>query len=236
MGKLRATHTVVVAAALIFFSGLSTVRADIPNWFWDLLFTWSSGVSVEVDAAQADVVAMQAQVDALTAEVSQLEARAPGIGVTAGGEPVGRFISFDHSFGVNSVFVVMSDKGYVFVPILENTQGTRQPGDLIDVALRFQQSGCTGQASVHVANDPWVFDKFPPSQGFVFRLVRDGNTYYIPAGSQIGPAPVMSQAHNDGTCTERSGGSEEVFLAYPNDPEITGVPDGRLPLPIMLVP
>jgi hypothetical protein len=69
MFKRKFWFTGIAAVFFLTLSGFNTVRADIPSWFWNTLFTWAASVTDEVDALEAEVVAQQAQIVVLEAQL-----------------------------------------------------------------------------------------------------------------------------------------------------------------------
>jgi hypothetical protein len=61
MFKRKAWFTGISAVFVLALTGFNTVRADIPSWFWNTLFTWADGVTAEVDALEARVIALEAE-------------------------------------------------------------------------------------------------------------------------------------------------------------------------------
>jgi hypothetical protein len=67
MFKRKAWFTGITAVFILSLTGLNSVRADVPNWFIDLVF----GVG-------ATNIAQQSEIDALTARITVLEAENVG--------------------------------------------------------------------------------------------------------------------------------------------------------------
>ena len=63
MSKRKGWFTAITAVFILSLTGLNSVRADVPNWFIDLVF----GVG-------ATNIAQQAEIDALTAQVATVNA------------------------------------------------------------------------------------------------------------------------------------------------------------------
>ena len=68
MFKRKFWFTGIAAVFFLTLSGFNTVRADVPGWFWNTLFTWAASVTDEVESLEAEVAAQQAEIVALEAQ------------------------------------------------------------------------------------------------------------------------------------------------------------------------
>ncbi len=70
----KAWFTGITAFFILSLTGLNSLRADVPNWFLDALFSFANTTVANHDALQSQVDAQQATIDALTAQLAGLQA------------------------------------------------------------------------------------------------------------------------------------------------------------------
>lgn len=254
MNKLR-----ILSLGISFlFAGAGLANpVDIPNQFQagtpavaDEVNQNFSAAEVAIDDNAADITAnttaiadLQASIDALSLGV---------VNVKANGQSIGTFLSSD-SQGLfhNGSFWVLSDSEYVFLvhaetsmlfgPVIEGELA----GHVVDMGeVWYDGLGCTGQGYVPIFSQP------PPTegeslfrQGYVFASPDSFDpvrAYYSPAGAAplsglIAVSKRFSGGIGGDSCMDiMSSGLELLVQVLPNDPAITGVPNGPFSAPITL--
>ena len=110
-------------------------------------------------------------------------------------------------------------------------------GDLFFAVVWFESAGCVGQAYTS-PNPSGRIDKLESLQGFVFRSddpTDPVQTYYVPAGSQEVDLVVSYRRSNlEGGCVFIGTPTNTFVPVLPNDPAVTGVPNGSFAGPILL--
>jgi hypothetical protein len=139
------------------------------------------------------------------------------------------------------LYQVLSDLNYLFdvVGLVdEDDQTTEQPpsavGDLANIIVFFDAPGCGGRSFVIAGNGGF---QFLANQGYVFRSNDPTDPiqhYYAVTGTAAADTDVVSRrTFLFGGCETREASFRAVEV-FANDPNITGVPNGRFTAPIRL--
>jgi hypothetical protein len=73
MFKRKAWFTGITAVFILTLTGLNTVSAGIPSWFWNALVDHGNQSNARFDAVEAENNAQQAQIDSQQAQIESLE-------------------------------------------------------------------------------------------------------------------------------------------------------------------
>lgn len=171
-----------------------------------------------------------------------LRAGAIPIGTVVGYLPVNAPLHKSHLFTIKSALGYLytvpnhnrDDEGKGTVPI----EGLGDNGGV--VSLYFEKGDCTGQAYVQSTD----LTDYGASQGVVFRQ-QDGalnevtdnpaQYYYVPSRTaRTEPVAYQSRFENISQCVPETGNLSWGYAALPNDPAVTGVESGPLPIPITI--
>lgn len=126
----------------------------------------------------------------------------------ANSQVIGQIMQFD---GMN--LTAMSDKLY-YVNI--SSWSTPDSRGVSQDTTYYSGSGCTGEVR--------VWSSYPG------RITTDGSyIWYTPLGSTASSFS-YSSSRSSGSCTANTGSGTLLTPAYQNDPSVTGIPSGALPL------
>lgn len=130
---------------------------------------------------------------------------------------------------------IRTPQGYVYYAMTFENSSTSIAGTVagsdtsaIYGDLFFLTSNCTGQAYTINVND------FAASQGFVFAL-SSGQNFYVPADARpVDFAIFRSSLNGSSECVTDSTVPPRAYPVQPNDPSITGAPNGSIARPLKL--
>jgi hypothetical protein len=190
----------------------------------------------KVTELEAEVVAVRDETVVHKDEIARLAAQPLGLRVRdADGKVLGAFLGLASPDGLahNAVAVsIRNEAGYLYsVPVTGSTDaaigGYEQNGGLRE--LYYEDSGCAGQAYMLAAK----LSPFGAANGFVFAIAAPVYLY-VPAGSaRTGFLTFRSSTYDPANCNVINTVSE-AYAVYPNDPDVTGVANGLIRLPVAM--
>ena len=248
--------TVTTLAIALLYSAVAIGQTEVPNTFQAGQPARAADVNAnfdELESATNQNATDIAEIDGEIAELAlQTQANAAAINATRGGlqvladgNSIGTYLASAQSRGGLEGYRVLSSLNFYFDVIATVDPFsviTQDPpsvaGDLFFAVVWFESAGCVGQ-SYTSPNPSGRIDKLESLQGFVFRSddpTDPSQTYYIPAGSQEVDLVVSYRRSNlEGGCVFLPSVPINTFVpVVPNDPAITGVPNGSFAGPILL--
>lgn len=181
--------------------------------------------TANIAANASDVLTNSLDISDIKTDVGANTAAIAGLGsiyVKANGQPIGLLVgSLNRSIGSGfHPYRVLSDTDYIFDIDVD--------GKLDEYSVYYLLPGCSGEP-YHGGS------QFQATQGYVFKSTDPTDlveAYYV-ASNTPGVALTAASVRNDQGCSNVSS-LRGLFLAFPNDPAITGVPNGAFATPITI--
>jgi len=248
--------TLIAAAVTVFLSTVALGQTEVPNDFQagtparaaevnDNFSTLESAVNQNASDIANSTSEINSNTELIQANTEAISANGQGIQVLAAGTSIGLFVEFARSRPGIEGFRTLSNTGYLFdviaaIDAAELGAGDPPPpstaGDLFFDLVWFEFAGCTGQAytNAHPSGRIYTLESL---QGFVFRSIDPTDpvqTYYVPTGSLVVDLIVSYRRTYEGGCVFVGTPTNRFVPVFPNDPVVTGVPNGSFAEPILL--
>lgn len=233
-----------VSTLILLVSGAAFGQIQVPNTFQSGQPARAAEVNENFAALESEIEENSTEIAASASAIKELRAAIDalnsGIQVLADGVPIGLWLGQGDSRPGITTFRAQSTKNYLFDVVSQVDAGSTVPqdrptaiGDLMTKVVWYELSGCTGQA--YVSND---LNPDTAARGYVFRADDPTDpiqTFYVPTLSFVEERIVSYRRSNlEGGCVNIGMPSNPFVPAFPNDPDITGVPSGSFLPPIVL--
>jgi len=205
----------LTAVFILTLTGLNTVSAGIPSWFWNALVDHGNQSNARFDALEAEVVAQQAQIVALqplAAEVVALEAQVAALQTV---DDLANYLEVDMSDPSKPVVRIVG-ANFQVVNGLGDTETKNGVGNLIVgydeaatsvFAVYFCSDGQWADESTCLsANEAWGNDQ---KSGSHYIVGGSGNSYTQSGGLVVGRRNVSNRKFSS-----VSGGSYNTASGY----------------------